>query len=82
MPKPTKCLWPTGKAVMLLFTCQTGSEILVVTKPKRLRELTCHFLQNKSISTLLYGSRLSDYLIPLLLHFGKAAFSNDNFAVV
>ena len=47
MPKPTRCPWPTGKAVMLLFTCQTGSEILLVTKPKRLRELTWRFLQNK-----------------------------------
>ena len=47
MPKSTRCPWPTGKAVMLLFTCQTGSEILLVTKPKRLRELTWRFLQNK-----------------------------------
>lgn len=39
MPKPTRWPWPTGKAVMLLFTGQTGSDILLVAKPKGHGEL-------------------------------------------
>lgn len=58
---------------------KTSHKILLVTKSRRLRYLPCHFLQNKQI--IIYGSQLSDYLIPLSLHLWKAVFSNNNIAV-